>query len=135
MEIMFSRSELSRAHRELMAVITSVSNGCEYCATHHGSALNHYWKDDKKIQQLKSDFRKTVLDEKENALCEYAERLTLEPGRSEEEDITLILNNVGFSDNAILDASLVVSYFNFVNRMVLSLGVHLEQDKGENYNY
>ncbi|MBK5192462.1 MAG: peroxidase, partial [Flavobacteriaceae bacterium] len=36
---------------------------------------------------------------------------------------------------AILDATLVVSYFNFVNRMVLTLGVEIETDEGENYKY
>jgi len=36
--------------------------------------------------------------------------------------------NKGLSDEAILDASLVISYFNFVNRMALSLGVTLEED-------
>jgi uncharacterized peroxidase-related enzyme len=30
MEIMFSRSELSRAEREMMAVVVSVANGCAY---------------------------------------------------------------------------------------------------------
>ena len=38
------------------------------------------------------------------------------------------------SDRAILDASLVVGYFNFVNRMVLALGVKLEKEPG-GYNY
>ena len=31
MEIMYTKSELSRAEREMMAVIVSVSNNCEYC--------------------------------------------------------------------------------------------------------
>ena len=31
LEIMFSKSELSRAEREMMAVVVSVANGCEYC--------------------------------------------------------------------------------------------------------
>jgi|TARA_B110000196_G_scaffold127455_1_gene110556 hypothetical protein len=38
-------------------------------------------------------------------------------------------------DRAILDAALVVGYFNFVNRIVLSLGVYLEQDEGQGYKY
>jgi uncharacterized peroxidase-related enzyme len=48
LEIMFSKSELSRAEREMMAVVVSVANGCEYCQMHHAQALNHYhyWKND-----------------------------------------------------------------------------------------
>lgn len=45
------------------------------------------------------------------------------------------LKEAGLDDRAILDAALVVGYFNFVNRIVLSLGVYLEQDEGQGYKY
>lgn len=135
MEIMFSRSELSRAQREMIAVIVSVANNCTYCASHHGSALNQYWKNDNKLEQLKKDFRETELSQKDRILCEFAEELTLRPQRIEEFDPVAPLKGSGCSDAAILDAGLVVSYFNFVNRMVLSMGVELEKDQGKNYKY
>ncbi|MDZ7659008.1 MAG: carboxymuconolactone decarboxylase family protein [Fodinibius sp.] len=53
MSIMFSKSPLSRAQREMMAVVVSVANDCEYCQQHHGQALNHYWKDRNRIKQLR----------------------------------------------------------------------------------
>lgn len=34
-----------------------------------------------------------------------------------------------------MDAHLVIAYFNFVNRLVLGLGVELEQDQGQGYKY
>lgn len=135
MEIMFSKSELSRAQREMLAVVVSVANNCSYCASHHGSALNQYWKNDIKLVQLKTDYRETALDQKDRILCEFAEELTLRPQNAEEIDPVGALKGCGFSDAAILDAGLVVSYFNFVNRLVLSMGVELEQDKGQNYKY
>jgi uncharacterized peroxidase-related enzyme len=50
MEIyMITKSELSRAQREMMAVVASVVNKCGYCTMHHGSALQHYWKDEEKL--------------------------------------------------------------------------------------
>ena len=52
LEIMFSKSELSRAEREMMAVIVSANNHCEYCILHHAEALNHYWEDEEKINLL-----------------------------------------------------------------------------------
>lgn len=135
MEIMFSKSELSRVQREMVAVVVSVANRCAYCQTHHGSALNHYWKDEQKVKQLRNDFHDLDLSEEDLALCKYAEQITLNPGEAESSDITKILKSEGFSDSAILDATLVVSYFNFVNRLVLSLGVGLEADQGEGYKY
>lgn len=135
MEIMFSRSPLSRAQREMIAVVVSVNNNCSYCATHHGSALQHYWKDEEKLKQLKADYREVEISENERSLCKYAEEITLRPHNLEEVDPTVSLKEMGFSDAAILDATLVVAYFNFVNRLVLSLGVEIEQDEGKNYKY
>ncbi len=135
MEIMFSKSELSRARREMIAVVVSAANQCEYCQTHHGTALNHYWKEEQKVQQLRNNFGGLDLSKEDLALCEYAKQVTLNPGEAESIDVTEILKLNGFSDSAILDATLVVAYFNFVNRMVLSLGVGLEADEGEGYKY
>lgn len=61
MEIMFSKSELTRAEREMMAVVVSAANGCEYCQMHHAQALNNYWKNDEKISRLRTDFENAGL--------------------------------------------------------------------------
>lgn len=135
MEIMFSRSRLSRAQREMIAVVVSRANNCNYCATHHGSALQHYWKDAEKLKKLTANYREVDIPEGDMALCKYAEEVTLRSQNLEEEDPTASLKEMGFSDSAILDATLVVSYFNFVNRMVLCLGVEIEQDGGADYKY
>lgn len=135
MEIMFTKSELSRAQREMMAVVVSVENQCAYCSTHHGSALNHYWKDEEKLRLLITDYTLLDISKKEMALCNFASLLSLNPEANNKTDLTENLRMLGWSDAAILDATLVVSYFNFVNRMVLTLGVELEQDQGKNYKY
>ncbi|NCT10421.1 MAG: peroxidase-related enzyme [Flavobacteriia bacterium] len=135
MEIMFSKSELSRAEREMMAVVTSVANKCQYCQIHHSEALNNYWKDDYRIVHLRSNYKKAQLSEKELLLCQFAENLTLKPYDFKEPEYVNKLKEIGLSDAAILDATLVVAYFNFVNRMVLGLGVILENNGGTGYKY
>jgi uncharacterized peroxidase-related enzyme len=135
LEIMFSKSELSRADREMMAVVVSVANGCEYCQVHHAEALQNYWKDENKVTLLRKDYTQVDLKEKELLLCDFARILTLNPAALKESDSTESLRKSGFSDNAILDATLVIAYFNFVNRIVLSLGVELETDSGTGYKY
>lgn len=135
MEIMYSKSELSRAQREMMAVVVSKTNHCTYCIEHHASALNSYWKDENKIENLKNDFLSVNLTSEDIALCVFSETLTKNENSEDYGILTQKLRDVGFGDKAILDAALVVSYFNFVNRMVLSLGVALESDKGQNYIY
>lgn len=136
MEIMYTRSELSRALREMIAVIVSAANQCEYCQMHHGKALNHYWRDWDRVDRLRKTFRSMEdLNAKEKALCEYAEKMTLSPGSAKETDHTAPLKQIGLSDSAILDATLVIAYFNFVNRIVMGLDVELEKDAGSGYKY
>ncbi len=135
MEIMFSKSELSRAEREMMAVVTSVSNQCFYCQIHHSQALNNYWKNEDRIQNLRKNYFDAQLNERETALCLFAESLTLNPSDFAEPRMIDSLKTVGLSDAAILDATLVVAYFNFVNRIVLALGVNLEDNEGTGYKY
>ncbi|MDP2388073.1 MAG: peroxidase-related enzyme [Bacteroidota bacterium] len=134
MTIMFAKSPLSRAQREMIAVVVSVANNCSYCQTHHAEALNHYWKDNTKIDQLKRDFSKSGLPEIDLHLCELAWQLTRIPSVTTEM-IIIKLKELGLDDKGILDATLVISYFNFVNRMVLGLGVRLDSDDGTGYKY
>lgn len=135
MTIMFGQSPLSRAQREMIAVVVSSANGCLYCQQHHGAALNNYWKSAERIERLKKSYSDADLTTSDAALCQYAIELTLHPDEFENENRTQLLRQYGFDDRAILDATLVVGYFNFVNRIVLALGVELEEKAGEGYNY
>jgi len=135
LEIMFTISELSRAEREMMAVVVSKANGCHYCIHHHGAALNFYWKDRQRLDALISNYSTAGLNTRELALAQYAEDLTLRPAEHLEEDRTIPLRHAGLTDKGILDATMVISYFNFVNRMVAALGAELEEDGGEGFIY
>lgn len=135
MTIMFGKSQLKRYQRELMAVVVSAANQCPYCISHHAEALNHFWKDEIKLQKLIENFEEVNLNDADLALARFASALTLDPNSIAESKQIKALKDSGFSDSAILDANLVCSYFNFVNRMVLGLGVQLEQDGGKGYEY
>ncbi len=135
LEIMFSRSELSRAEREMMAVIVSVANGCDYCRLHHSEALNHYWKSDDKITRLIEDFHQAGLSQREILLCGFARKLTEKPEIFNDPASLVDLKNLPLSYSAILDATLVVAYFNFVNRIVLALGVESSAEEVQGYRF
>jgi uncharacterized peroxidase-related enzyme len=135
LDIMFAQSPLSRQQRELIAVVVSVANQCEYCTVHHTAALNNYWKDDSRIQMLTKDYKQAGLPGAEIAMCDFAVHLTTSPGDHGRADFTATLKQHSFTDRAILDITLVTAYFNFVNRMVLSLGVLLESQQGEGFKY
>jgi uncharacterized peroxidase-related enzyme len=134
MTIMFGQSPLKRVQREMIAVVVSKANNCMYCQTHHAEAVKHYWKDDAKIEQLKNDYTQIELSIGDKLLCDYAWQLTKDPGKETETIFFNPLKKAGLDDRAILDATLVIAYFNFVNRIVLGLGVNLEEISG-GYNY
>ena len=149
--IMFSHSPLSRAEREMIAVVVSQSNECRYCVAHHGEALLHFWKERERLDQLVADTAngrfdtpapenrepaKSSLTLREEGLCSFARITTVNPGAGEDGSAVETVRSAipEITDREILDATLAVGYFNFVNRVVLTLGVELEQDPG-GYKY
>lgn len=129
--VVFGRSDLSRARREMMGVVVSAVNGCRYCVAHHIEALNHFWKNIDRCRTLAEDYGKLELSTLDADLCRLAETLTRNPG-----DPGCLMDSLkrGLSDRGVLDAVQVVAYFNFVNRLVLGLGCGLEKDPG-GYSY
>lgn len=134
MSIMFGQSPLKRVQREMIAVVVSAANNCVYCQAHHSAAVNHYWKDEGRVEQLRQDYTRLDLAPIDRLLCDYARSLTLNPGSDTEKAFIAPLREAGLDDRGILDATLVIAYFNFVNRIVLGLGVKLEENSG-GYKY
>lgn len=131
MTIMFGRSPLKRYQREMMAVVVSAANNCQYCVAHHGEALNNFWKNPDRVDKLAGNYKRLDLNETDLALCRYAYDLTAHPETVSEEDHIAELKSYGIEERALLDANLVISYFNFVNRVVMGLDVQLENNGGK----
>ena len=126
MSIMFGRSPLSRADRELIASVVSATNRCEYCKTHHSEVLQKYLRDSSLVSQILEKFEDAPVDEARKEVIRFVRKLTLQPYAVHEDDVKR-LRERGYDDRAILDIVLVTAYFNFVNRLVLGLGVKLEE--------
>lgn len=78
-------------------------------------------------ETVKRDFRDAELSGREQALCEFAEKLTRHPSRMTAEDCQR-LRSEGLNDRDILDAVEVISYFNYINRVADGLGVDPEPE-------
>jgi len=134
MSIMFNKAGIKRADAELIATVVSAANKCDYCVNHHTEALKFYWKDEEKVKQAAIDFRKIDLTVQQNVMLEFAEKLTLYPGKMKEDDVKSLREN-GFSDEEILSITLITNYFNFVNRVANSLGVDFSEEEIKGYKY
>lgn len=122
--LMFGKSGLSREEREMIAVAVSSANGCDYCINHHAEALNNYWKDEKKLKDFIRG-REMEFPERKARMVEYAVKLTESPENICEDDIDSLRE---------LDINMIASYFNFVNRIALGLGVEFTPDETRGYN-
>jgi len=134
LSIMFKDRSLSREKCEMIGVIVSSINGCDYCVNHHAEALNHFWKNQEKIKKLKVDYESVDISEKEKKMLEFAKRATEKPDSVGKEVIDE-LRNLGFSDKEILNIAMISSYFNFVNRIALTLGVDFSEEEMKGYDY
>lgn len=132
MVLLFGPGGLSRKQREMVAVVVSRANRCEYCVAHHAEALSHYIRDDAVLQAFSRDFRSVELPATDRGLLEYAEALTLRPWEANEAWIEQ-LKALRFTSADILLVNLVAAYFNFVNRIALGLGVEACEDEIRGY--
>jgi uncharacterized peroxidase-related enzyme len=132
MDLMFAPGGLSRRQRELIAVAVSRSNGCDYCVSHHVEALSRYYRDPAALATLASGGTPDDLSAEDRGLIHFARTLTTAPSSSNEPAIAA-LRTLGFTDPDILLTTMIVAYFNFVNRIALGLGVSFNENEVAGY--
>lgn len=118
--------------QEVLGSYVSHLNECPYSFTNHWSNARHLIGDDSRADGIEQAMRSRslagVLSGRELALMQYAEKLTLSPGKIDEADV-IRLKELGLTDGEILEANQVIAYFCYVNRLLNGLGVTLEGDK------
>lgn len=78
------------------------------------------------MQAVAEDHRTAGLTDKQLAMLDFVEDLSMVPPRSSRATVEG-LRGLEWSDAAILDMTQVAAYFAFVNRMANGLGVELEE--------
>jgi uncharacterized peroxidase-related enzyme len=112
---------LSAADREMIAVVVSMANGCLYCLTAHGAALREAMGDPIRADRITMDWRRAGLDERRQAICEYAEKITVRPIETDQSDIERLMN-LGLTREEVWDVAEIASMYNFTNRMAMATG-------------
>ncbi|MBI4546528.1 MAG: peroxidase-related enzyme [Ignavibacteriae bacterium] len=123
--VMFGKGPLTRRQREMIATVVSKANSCTYCVHHHSDALLRVTKDKPFTSSIRNDYRTAAMSDAERAMLHYSEELTRNPTQDFSQRVH-DLKNHGFSEEAILHMTLIIGYFNFVNRIAIGLGVELE---------
>ncbi len=125
-QAMKGTATLRKVEREMIALVVSQVNDCNYCLTHHRRGLRRLLEDDQLLQRIEADFESAGLFLKRVAMLRYAVKLTREPAKVVAEDVET-LREAGFTDLDILHIVEVVAYFAYANRIANGLGVPLEE--------
>ncbi len=93
----------------------------------HAEFLRRVTLDDAFVAALRADYKTAPISEAERAMCEYVVQITrdavkIHPGYHEK------LRAVGFDDTAILQMTLIASWFNYINRVADALGIGRENE-------
>jgi alkylhydroperoxidase domain protein len=110
-----------RADRELAAAAVSRFNGCIYCASVHARFAATYGKREADVDRLLAEGVGADLGERWNAIVAAAVALTAIPMTFGPEHVTR-LRATGMDDLAISDIIQGAAFFNWANRLMLSLG-------------
>jgi uncharacterized peroxidase-related enzyme len=122
-------SPLSRIEREIIGVVVSLVNGCEYCLNHHANALEKLLPDDRKslVEPLATDGDTDGLTDRETAIAKYAQKLTIDPGGMTGGDVGA-LKGVGLTDREVHDVVHAAAYCAYASRIALGLGASIQAD-------
>lgn len=112
---------LPRAERELAAAATSRYNGCIYCASVHARFASHFSRRKDDVQRLLDEGVQADLGARWNAIVDASVALTATPQRLEVPHVAA-LRDQGLDAQAAADLVHAAAFFNWANRLMLSLG-------------
>ena len=109
----------------------SILNGCPYSLANHWANARHLIGDNARADSIEAALHarkpEDAFDGAKLALLRYAEKLTVNPGAMQQQDVQ-VLKDVGVPDGEILEANQIIGYFNYVNRCLNGLGVTTDGD-------
>ena len=91
----------------------------------HEKDLRSVVENDEQRQAVQDDYRSARLTPREIALLDFAVALTRSASRLRKHDLDALRGH-GLTDEQLVDAVHCISYFNFINRVLDSLGVDPE---------
>ena len=121
-DIFFNKAAgLPRADREIAAAAASRLNGCVYCASVHARFASHHAKRTDDVQRLLDDGVSARTDARWDAIVDATVALTETPSAFDESTLDA-LADAGLGDDEVYDVILAGGFFNWANRLMLTLG-------------
>jgi uncharacterized peroxidase-related enzyme len=77
------------------------------------------------VEALEKSYSTAPIDERDRVMLDYVVKLTKDATKCSKQDIEG-LHTAGFDDRAVLQITLIASWFNYINRVADALGVGRE---------
>jgi uncharacterized peroxidase-related enzyme len=120
--LMEKDSGLTKAEREMIVVVTSSFNSCEYCVIAHGAILRIRAKNPLIADQIAVNYLKADITPRQRAMLDFGMKVCREAEQIAEGDFAT-LAGYGFSDDDIWDIAAIASFFALSNRMAHFTGM------------
>lgn len=122
--VTFGGSGLGKHRENLVALTVADMNRSPYFLAWHSELLRREIGTREAVERLRN-WRKAGLDQAEEHILSFAEKLTLDEGRLNQRDVDA-LRAVGLTDPLILDLIVEVAYLNCFTRIANALGVPVD---------
>jgi uncharacterized peroxidase-related enzyme len=114
--LMLRDGGLSKAEKEMIVVVTSAINKCQYCVISHGALLRIFSKEMLIADQLAINYHKADISLRQKAMLDFACKVAEHSSETCETDFETLKAH-GFSDEDIWDIGAITAFFALSNRM------------------
>jgi uncharacterized peroxidase-related enzyme len=114
--LMEKESGIGKADMEMIVVVTSADNNCQYCVVAHGAILRIRAKNPLIADQVAVNYRKADITPRQTAMLDFAMKVSNDAKSIHDGDFETLRGH-GFSDDDIWDIASVTAFFGLSNRM------------------
>ena len=122
----FKNSEIDLETKQLIALASSLSAGCQYCQSHTSHGAERAGANTEKIAEILKYSTSDKYSEKERAVLDLAFLSGQSPNGTKKENFDKLLEF--FSKDQILEIVSVIAAFGFLNRWNDTLGTVMEDE-------
>jgi uncharacterized peroxidase-related enzyme len=114
--LMDKSGNVTKAEREMIVVVTSNANQCQYCVVAHGAILRIRAKDPIIADQVAVNYRKADITPRQKAMLDFAMKVSIRAYEVDDADVEA-LGSHGFSLDDVWDIAAISAFFGMSNRL------------------
>lgn len=107
---------LTKAEREMIVVVTSNANQCQYCVVAHGAILRVRAKNPLIADQVAINYRKADITPQQKAMLDFAMKVAFEAYSAGDDDMVTLAQH-GFDQEDAWDIAAIAAFFGMSNRL------------------